>query len=116
MNPIQSINGVAVPTPSKYKIGIQDVSLPGAGRTMDGTMHTKKITQKVKLELSWRVLSFPQGQQLLALTGNEYFNVTFLGKNGTFETKQFYRGDVDAELYGEPVNKWVPFSFNVIER
>lgn len=116
MNPIIKINNAKIPTPSSYKMSIQDVSAPGAGRTLDSKMHKKKIAQKVKIELSWKYVNFSQGTTILNLTGSEYFTVTFIGIKGTTETKEFYRGDVSADFYGEPINGWAPLSFNIIER
>ena len=53
-NPIQSVDGVAVPCPSKYDWKLSDVSDGDAGRTEDGLMHKMEVAQKVHIELEWQ--------------------------------------------------------------
>lgn len=117
MNPISLLNGIKIAkVPSTYKLSSQDVSLPGAGRTMDAKMHKKRVSKKIKIELEWKVLSYDEAKSILNATSPEYFNATVLDFSGSFVTKEFYRGDINGQFYGEPVNQWVPLSFSLIER
>lgn len=49
------INGVEIPTPSDYSVGIQDISK--AERNANGTMIMERIATKRKIELVWKYLS-----------------------------------------------------------
>lgn len=116
MTPIKNIKGVVIPTPSKYELGSQDISKPGAGRTIDGKMHKRYLTRKLTVALSWNYLTLDEAKKLLNITSDEYFVANVLDTDGTFKDKTFYRGDVKGNFYGEPVNAWTNLSFNLIER
>ena len=51
-----TVDGVAVKTPSAFSWGLQDVSDPASGRTLDALMHKNRIAQKRKISLSWNIL------------------------------------------------------------
>ena len=116
MNPVSSIGGISVKTPSLYKLSMQDVSAPGAGRTLDATMQKKTVAKKIKIDIEWKSMTFSEATTLLNATSGEYFTATVLTLNGNFATKTFYRGDVTADLYGSPVNRWMPVKLSLIER
>ena len=46
-NPIRSVNGVAVKSPSTYKWKLEDLSASDAGRTEDTVMDKKRIGQVI---------------------------------------------------------------------
>lgn len=116
MNPVTSIGGVSVKAPSSYKLGSQDVVAPGAGRSLNATMQKKTVAQKLRIDLEWKMMSYADATKLLNATSGEFFSATILGLNGTMQTKTFYRGDIQADFYGEPLNKWMPVRIALIER
>lgn len=115
-NPIQSVNGVVVPCPSKYDWKLSDVSDGDAGRTEDALMHKMEVAQKVHLELEWKNIKDGPAQVILAAFNPEYFSVTYYDyKAMGFLTKTFYAGDRSVTTY----NRLLGIStvtFNIIER
>ena len=47
------INGAAMPCPSSFTWGLQDISASESGRTDDTIMHKNRVGQKSKLEIGW---------------------------------------------------------------
>lgn len=114
------VNGVTVKTPSSFTYGLQTISASDAGRTQDTIMHVNKVGEKVKLELSWNGLTWAETAAIMRAFSSTYFMVTYPDmKTGTYQTKQFYHGDMSA-----PVKWWFNtagkkiidnLSFNIIE-
>lgn len=105
--------------PSGVTWGLQDVSAPDAGRTLDAVMHKQMIAQKVKLSLSWQNVTGDVAAQVLNCFQPEYFNVTYLDPltNGMV-TKNFYAGDRSAVVYTWADgfgNIYSNISFDIIE-
>jgi len=118
-NPIVSVDGVAVRPPSGYQWSLQDVSDPDAGRTEDALMHKLRITQKVKLQLSWNNLTTEQASPILTAFQPEYVEVEYLDPLvGGYVTKTFYVGDRSAPMYNNTLygGVWSNISFNIIEQ
>ena len=115
-NPIQNVDGVVVPTPSKYDWKLSDVSASDAGRTEDGVMHKMRITQKVHIELEWQYVSDAVARTVLLAFQPEYINVRYYDyKAMAFQTKRFYVGDRSVTSYNR--TKGIStISFNIIEQ
>lgn len=94
------VNGVDVPTPSRFGWSLQDVSSSDAGRTQDGIMHKNRIAQKEKIQLEWAYPKPDVASRVLQAFNTEYFQVTYKSPltNSTV-TKTFYRGDAQAPTY-----------------
>lgn len=116
-NPIQSVGGVIIPSPSKYDWKLSDVSSPDAGRTEDGLMHKELITQKVHLELEWQYITDIEVQTILAaFNASEYLDVQYYDyKAMAFLTKTFYVGDRQVTTYNR-AKGISTLAFNIIER
>ena len=115
-NPIQTVDGAAVPCPSKYEWGINDVSDSDAGRTEDGKMHKMRIARKRKIELEWKNVSTATAHAVLAAFAPQYVNVKCLDPlAGGWETYEFYMGDQKAPAYNTRLGVWT-VSFSIIER
>lgn len=114
-----TVDGVAVPNPSKFEWSLNDVSASTAGRTDDAIMHKDRISQKRKISLSWNIKSWEDTAQIMQAFNPEYFDVTYPDMlSGKYETRTFYRSDPSA-----PVKMWLDgkkrietISFNIIER
>lgn len=117
-NPLQSVDGLTVPSPSKYEWKESDVSAKDAGRTEDAVMHKMMIARKIHLELSWDYLTIAEASTVLtAFTRSEYFQVKYLdAKAGGYLTKTFYVGDRSTPLYNAVKGLWENVSFNIIEQ
>lgn len=111
------IDGVELPTPSDYLVGIQDISK--AERNARGTMIIERIATKRKIELCWKYLSKEQLSQVLGLVSPVFFTVEYIDpqenrkKSGTF-----YCGDrsVGALDYIKGNIRWKDIKFNIVER
>lgn len=111
------INGVAIPTPSDYSVGIQDISK--AERNANGTMIIERITTKRKLELAWNYLSKEDLSKLLKVVSPVFFQVEYLDpEDNSRKTGTFYSGDRNAGAldYINGTIRWKNIKFSVIER
>lgn len=59
------IDGVAIPTPSKYEYSIEDLSSEQTGRTLDGEMHKDVVAVKDTYQCTWQSLSWDDASTLL---------------------------------------------------
>ena len=113
------VDGVAIPCPSVFSWGLQDVSAADSGRTEDTVMHKNRISQKRKISLQWNAPDWEKTSKILKAFNPEYFKVTYPDMmSGEYETRTFYCGDRTA-----PVKYWwvgnhrmEAVSFNIIER
>lgn len=112
-----TIDGITIPTPTEYRVGIQDISK--AERNARGAMIIERIATKRKLELSWQYLSQEQLQQLLQLVAPVFFSVSYPDpQDGTTRTGTFYCGDrsTGALDYRNGQIRWRDIKFNLVER
>lgn len=116
-NPIVSVNGVAIPCPSGYTWGLEDVSAPDAGRTEDALMHKKRVGQVVSIDLSWQNIETSVASTLLNAFNPEYITVTYLDPMaGTTVTSVFYVGNRSAPMYNARKGLWSNVTFKIIKR
>ena len=112
-------NLVNMPNPSKCDYSLQDVSMGDSGRDDTGYMFKGRVTQKVKLALSWNAVSPTKAAQILQAFDPEYIYVRYFDpKVGNWRIMEAYVGDRTA-----PVRIWTDdnkiyetISFDVIER
>lgn len=112
-----NINGVELPAPSKYDVGIMDINK--AERNAKGTMIIERITTKRKIQLSWKYLTRNQLQSIFNLIKNTYFDVEYVDpQTADLKTGTFYTGDrnVGAMDYFDGEIRWKDIKFNIIER
>lgn len=114
---ILKVNGSFIPDPSEMQWGVQSVSDPNAGRTLDGRMHVNLVTRKRKLELKWNGVDFAATKEILQAVNNETFIVEYHDAliDDTF-VGTFYVGDrtamVKSFVQGYRRND---VAFNIIE-
>lgn len=113
------VDGKEIKTPSKYDVGIQDISREDAGRTQDALMHKNRVAQKITIALAWNLTTPEETAEILTAFDPEYVNVTFWNpKTNTRETREFYSGDKTAPMKTWFVGrkKYSQVSFSIIER
>lgn len=116
-NPIRSVNGVAVKSPSSYKWKLEDLSASDAGRTEDTVMDKKRIGQLVGIELQWNKVSIPDASTILKQFNPEYITVVYLdAMEGDYIERVFYVGERSAPLYNGELGLWDNITFNLIGR
>lgn len=114
-----TVDGVTMPPLYKFTWGLQDVSSSEAGRTEDAIMHKERVAQKRKLQVSWRVKSWPETARIISAFNPEYISVTYPDMmSGSYQTRTFYRGDVSAPVLMWQVNRKLieTVNFDLIER
>lgn len=112
-----TIDGITIPTPTEYRVGIQDISK--AERNARGAMIIERIATKRKLELSWAHLAQAELQQLLQLVAPVFFAVNYPDpQTGAVQTGTFYCGDrsTGALDYRNGKMRWKDIKFNLVER
>lgn len=116
-NPIKSVDGVAVKSPSVYKWKLEDLSASDAGRTEDTVMDKKRIGQLVGIELQWNKVSIADASKILKLFNPEYIKVEYLdAMQGKYVERTFYVGERSAPLYNGELGLWDNIAFNLIGR
>lgn len=102
------------------KVTRNDIDSSNAGRTLDGTMHRGRVTQKKKIEVKCRPLLQSETEILLNLINPEYVTVDYIDPQaGARYGIQFYSNNVPASLlFIDPngVEHWKDISFPLVER
>ncbi len=113
------VDGVVIKTPSAFSWGLQDVSDPAAGRTLNALMHKNRIAQKRKLSLSWNHPTPQEAAAILQAFNPEYVRVRYPDAlSGSNETRTFYTGDKSApmKIWTVRNKRYSQISFDIIER
>ncbi len=111
------IDGVKIPNPSTYQIGIMDLSK--AERNARGDIIIERIATKRKIELFWRYLEKEKLSDLLTRVSPVFFEVKYINpQTDNIETGTFYCGDRVAQSidYKNGVMRYKDIKFNLIER
>jgi len=116
-NPIKSVDGVSIPCPSAYVYELEDVSAPGAGRTLDAKMHKKRIGQLVAIELTWDHIKTADVSAILTVFNPEYIQVVYHdAMQGAFVQAEFYVGNRSTPYYSQLLGIYKNLSFRIIKR
>jgi len=113
------IDGVAIPTPTKYEYNIEDLSSEETGRTQDGVMHKDVVAVKDTYACTWQSLSWEDAAILLnAVNGKK--QVTFTHADPRLPDKfvlgEFYVGARNGGALNLKNNKatWENIAFTFI--
>lgn len=112
-------NLVDMPNPSVHNWSLQDVSIGDSGRDDTGKMHKGRVTQKVKIELTWKAVSPSVAATILNAFDPEYFYVRYFdSKANSYQIKEFYAGDRKApmKVWGDDNKLYETISLDIIER
>ena len=92
------INGAAMPCPSSFTWGLQDISASESGRTDDTIMHKNRVGQKRKLEIGWNAPEWEKACKIVQAVNPEYISVEYpdLLSGNKHEVRTFYVGDRSA--------------------
>ena len=121
-NPIISVNGLTVKTPTTFSWKLEDISSSSAGRTENTVMDKAQIGQTVGLELGWNNLTTDELNQILKAFNNQYSTITYVDPlfgdaNDDFRrTSIFYTGNRNTTMYNQVLGLWSVATFNVIEK
>ena len=116
-NPIISVDGKEVPSPSSFVWSLSDISADDAGRTEDMVMHKNRKGQAVTLQMSWRYVTTAEASQILKAFNPEYVFVTYIDPlEGGTRRREFYVGDRNSPMYNGALGLWEEVSFTIIQR
>lgn len=111
------IDGVEMPAPVKYDVGIMDISK--AERNAQGDMVIDRIATKRKIELDLTGLSNEEISKVLRAVSPVFFEVEYFDpeENG-LRTGTFYSGDRNTTglRYEQGKLLWKGLAFNIIEQ
>ena len=113
------VNNVAMPCPSTFQWGLQDVSAAESGRTEDTLMHKNRVGQKRKLQVGYNGVKAETAKTVLQAINPEYINVTYFDlMAGENQTRTFYVGDRTAPFKWWWDGKHIleSLTFDLIER
>lgn len=117
MSALLNIDGVDMPAPSDFSLGVQDIKK--AERNTNGTLISELITTKAKLDVTWKYVTQAQLTQILAAVAPNFFTVTYFNPaTGTNRTASFYCGDRTVGMvdFQNGVARYRDLKFNLIER
>lgn len=112
-----TINGVDLPTPSDFNVGIQDLSK--AERNANGTMIIERIATKRKLDISYSFLTSSELSQVLNSISPIFFTVTYMDpQDNAMRTGTFYAGDRNSPMidFKNGVPRYKDIKFSLVER
>lgn len=113
------VNGKAIPSPSTFTWGLQDISGTQAGRDMSDYMHKCRTSQKRKISLGWNGPNPNAVSAILKAFNPEYFTFTYPdAMSGQIETRTFYCGDRSApiKIWNSGKKLYTSVTFDIIER
>ena len=121
VNPLLSINGVAMPTPSKFNITLNDLDSEETGRSIDGNLHRDVIGTNFRtIDLEWKTMGRSDLRRLLNAVSNVNFTVTYYDPiEDAMISKLMYAGNRKVDMYnyvidnGQPV--WLNISVSLIQ-
>lgn len=111
------IDGVEMPAPVKYDVGIMDLSK--AERNALGDMVIDRIATKRKIELDLKMLSPEEVSKVLRAVSPVFFEVEYFDpQENSVQTRTFYSGDrnITGLSFSKGKMMWNGLAFNIIER
>ena len=103
-----------------YSYTLNDLEASDSGRTMDGTMHRARISQKVKLDITCRSMRTAEISAVLTAINPAFVEATYLDpKEGGMRTATFYSNNKPATCLvqnEEGEELWNGISFPLVER
>ena len=116
-----SINGKAIPAPSKFNITYNDLDSEETGRSLDGNLHRDVIGTNFRtIDLEWKTMEREDLRRLLKALSNKTFSVTYYDPIEDAKiTKTMYAGNRKVDMYnyiidnGKPL--WLDISVSLIQ-
>jgi hypothetical protein len=111
-----TIGGVAVPTPTEFQVGYQDISK--AERNASGTMIIERIATKRKLFFTYAFITHTDASKLLKMLAPTTYTVTYYDPHDNqMKSGSFYCGDRQLGFidYQNGIPRYKEFNFNLIE-
>lgn len=116
-----TIDGKAIPTPSKFNITYNDLDSEETGRSLDGNLHRDVIGTNFRtIDLEWKTMERGALRILLNALSKKTFSVTYYDPiEDAKVTKTMYAGNRKVDMYnyiidnGKPL--WLDISVSLIQ-
>lgn len=102
MTNVISIDGVAMPAPTKYDPSFEDIDAANSGRNDSGIMTREVVRRKVaKLSLDWTMLT---DSEMILVAGalQDTMQVTYWW--GSYKTSTMYASSIQSSMVANPNN------------
>lgn len=115
----------ALPDPSKFELGLQDIDAATTTRSADGTMLRDRVcgaeTAKRKIQLEWPYIDTPTAGVILHAISPEFFWVRYPDPyEGGERVAEFYAGDRALPMYNAQIKNggvlWERLTVDLIEK
>lgn len=115
INPLLSINGVAMPAPSKFNITLNDLDSEETGRSIDGNLHRDVIGTNFRtIDLEWKHMKRDDLKRLLNAVSNANFNVSYYDPiEDAIVSKVMYAGNRKVDMYNYVLDNGQPVWLNI---
>lgn len=117
-----TIDGVVMPTPSKFNITLNDLDSEETGRSIDGNLHRDVIGTNFRtIDLEWNYLSRADLKKVLNAVSKVNFEVIYYDPIQDARIKKtMYAGNRKIDMYNYVIGKdgtplWVNIGFSLIQ-
>lgn len=109
------IDGVAMPTPSKFNITLNDLDSTETGRSIDGNLHRDVIGTNFRtIDLEWKAMTRSDLQKLLSAVSKTTFTVTYYDPIQDAKiSKTMYAGNRKIDMYNYIIDNGKPLWVNI---
>lgn len=115
------IDGIAMPTPSKFSITLNDLDTEETGRSIDGNLHRDVIGTNFRtIDLEWKTMTREDLQKFLQAVSKINFMVTYYDPiQDSMVRKTMYAGNRKVDMYnyiidnGKPL--WIDIAVSLIQ-
>ncbi len=110
-----TIDGVAMPAPSKFSITLNDLDSDQTGRSIDGNLHRDVIGTNFRtIDLEWKTMTRDDLQSLLNAVSKTTFTVTYYDPiHDAKVSKTMYAGNRKIDMYNYVIDKGKPLWVNI---
>lgn len=108
------INGIEMPAPKDFDVGILDLDSEKSKRNLRGRMHRDVIATKRKIKCEWGPLTSAEILTILREVIKKEFDVTYLDPLGSV-TLSMHTSERNTPKQSFGSGMWKGLSFNLIE-
>ena len=114
-NPLLMIDGVVMPTPSKFNITLNDLDTDQTGRSIDGNLHRDVIGTNFRtIDLEWKVMTRSDLKKLLDAVSKTNFEVIYYDPIQDARIKKtMYAGNRKIDMYNYIIDNGKPLWVNI---
>lgn len=110
-----TIDGIAMPAPSKFNITYNDLDSEETGRSLDGNLHRDVIGTNFRtIDLEWKTMERGALKRLLNALSKKTFQVTYYDPiEDAKVTKTMYAGNRKVDMYNYIIDNGKPLWLDI---